>query len=131
METFTLSRKELLRAGLIKAALAGEITNRQGAAALRLTVRQFQRLKQRVRHEGPAGIAHRGRGRPSSRRLAPAVRHRVATLLQTRYAGFNDTHLTEKLHAEHGLRLSRESVRRVRQSLGLSPVRARRAPRHR
>jgi len=62
METFTMSRKELPRAGLVAAALAGRISNREGAAALQLTPRQFQRLK-----------------------------------LQDRYAGFNDTHLTEKL----------------------------------
>lgn len=45
METFTMSRKEVPRAGLVEAALAGRITNAQGAAALGLTVRQFQRLK--------------------------------------------------------------------------------------
>jgi hypothetical protein len=45
METFTMSRKEVPRAGLVEAALAGPITNAQGAAALGLTVRQFQRLK--------------------------------------------------------------------------------------
>src|SRR5262249_36424182 len=49
METFTMSRKELPRAGLVQAALAGKVTNREGAAALRLTVRQFQRLRQRGR----------------------------------------------------------------------------------
>ncbi len=47
-----MSRKEVPRAGLVKAALAGRITNAQGAAALRLTIRQFQRLKGRVRTEG-------------------------------------------------------------------------------
>jgi len=33
METFTMSRKELPRAGLVQAALAGKITNREGAVA--------------------------------------------------------------------------------------------------
>jgi hypothetical protein len=42
METFTMSRKEVPRAGLVKAALAGKITNQEGARALRLTVRQFK-----------------------------------------------------------------------------------------
>ena len=39
-----MSKKELPRAGLVKAALSGRITNRQGATALHLTIRQFQRL---------------------------------------------------------------------------------------
>ena len=52
METFTMSRKEVPRAGLVKAALAGKITNQEGARALRLTVRQFKRLKARFRRQG-------------------------------------------------------------------------------
>jgi hypothetical protein len=53
------------RAGLVEAALAGKITNREGAVALHLTMRQFQRLKQRVRDEGPLALRHQNRGRPS------------------------------------------------------------------
>ena len=40
-----MSRKEVPRAGLVKAALAGKITNQEGARALHLSVRQFKRLK--------------------------------------------------------------------------------------
>ncbi len=36
-----MSRKEVPRPGLVKAALAGKITNQEGARALRLSVRQF------------------------------------------------------------------------------------------
>ena len=43
-----MSRKEVPRAGLVKAALAGKITNAEGARALKISVRQFRRLKQRV-----------------------------------------------------------------------------------
>ena len=53
-----MSRKEVPRAGLVKAALAGKITNQEGARALRLTVRQFKRLKVRFRREGPRGLVH-------------------------------------------------------------------------
>jgi hypothetical protein len=37
METFTLSRKELPRVGLVQAALGGRISNLEGAAALHIT----------------------------------------------------------------------------------------------
>ena len=57
METFTMSRKELPRAGLVQAALAGRISNREGAAALKLTTRQFQRLKQRFRVAGAPALS--------------------------------------------------------------------------
>jgi len=131
METFTMSRKELPRPGLIQAALTGRITNREGAAALGVTPRQFQRLKQRVRRGGPLALRHQGRGQPSHRRLPVAVRVQVQALLQDRYAGFNDTHLTEKLQELHGLTISRESVRRLRVALGWPAVHRRRPTQHR
>jgi hypothetical protein len=88
METFTMSRKESPRVGLVTVALAGRISNREGATALHLTFRQFQRLKQRFRHAGAEALRHRGRGRPSPRRLAAAVCARVQALLRDRYTGF-------------------------------------------
>ena len=123
-----MSRKEAPRAGLVKAALAGQITTPQGAEALRLSVRQFHRLKGRYRSDGPRGLLHRLRGHPSPRRLPAAVRERVAELLQTTYHAFNDCHATEKLREVEGLLLSRASVRRLRRALGL-PAKHRRRPR--
>jgi transposase len=131
METITMSRKEVPRAGLVQAALAGRITNREGAQALRVSVRQFQRLKRRVQEGGVQALRHQGRGRPSSRRLPAAVSLQIQQLLHARYAGFNDTHVTEKLREQHGLGISRESVRRLRQALGWVAVHRRRPAQHR
>src|SRR3972149_3806497 len=79
-ETLTMSRKEVPRAGLLKAALAGRISNAQGALALHLSLRQFQRVKVRFATEGARGLLHRLRGRPSPRRLAPGRRARGPAL---------------------------------------------------
>src|SRR5262252_6117776 len=125
-ETFTMSRKEVPRAGLLKAALAGKISNAQGAQALQLSVRQFQRLKVRFKANGVRGLLHRLRGRPSARRVPAVVRARAATLLQTTYAEFNDCHATEKLREVEGVCLSRSAVRRLRRALGLPAKRRRR-----
>jgi len=61
-----MSRKELPRAGLVKAALSGRITNRHAAGALHLTVRQVQRLKRRFADGGAPALRQRevfgGRG---------------------------------------------------------------------
>ena len=76
-----MSRKEVVRPGLLRALVAGQLTNRQVARALRLSVRQVQRLKTRFRAGGAMGLMHRTRGQPSGRRLAPAVRHPVADRL--------------------------------------------------
>lgn len=119
------------RAGLVKAALAGKITNQEGARALRLSVRQFKRLKARFRRQGLRGLVHRRRGRPSPPRLPAISRAQIVTLMTTTYAGFNDVHLTEKLQQVHALPVSRATVRRIRLALGRPPQRPRRAPQHR
>ena len=123
-----MSRKEVPRPGLLKAALAGKITNAEGAGALHLSVRQFIRVKQRFQAAGAPGLCHRLRGRPSPRRLPADVRTRVAALLQTTYLDVNDCHATEKLREVEGLRVSRASVRRIRRALDL-PAKHRRRPR--
>jgi len=131
METFTLSRKELHRPGLLKGLCNGRLKNAQVAAPLSITVRHARRLKRRFEAGGAAALMHGNRGRPSPRRLSAAVRAAMGRFMTTLYVGFNDTHLTEKLREQHGLTLSRESVRRVRQQLGQPPQRARRAPKAR
>jgi hypothetical protein len=91
-ETFRMSRKEVPRPGLLKLAVAGQITNQQGARGSKLSVRQFQRVKARYRVEGVRGLLHRGRGRPSPRALPTPLRVQVAALLQTVYRDVNDCH---------------------------------------
>ena len=99
--------------------------------ALRISVRQFKRLKARVRRGGLRGLVHRRRGQPSPRRVPAALRAQVVTLMTTTYAGFNDVHRTEKLPQLHALPVSRATVRRIRRALGRPPHRQRRAPKHR
>src|SRR2546425_671778 len=127
-ETLTMSRKEGPRAGLLKAAMAGQISNAQVAVALRLSVRHVQRLKVRYRADGAAGLRHRLRGRPSARGLPATLRRRARELLQTTYRDVNDCHAAEKLREVEGLPISRASVQRLRRALGL-PAKHRRRPR--
>ena len=126
-----MSRKEVIRPGLLRALATGRSRRAKWRGRCRVTVRHVYRLQPRFAAGGAAGLVHRGRGRPSARRLAPAVRERVAALMETVYDGLNDCHLTEKLHEVEGLRLCRESVRRIRQRLGRPATQPRRPPRHR
>lgn len=128
-----MSRKEVPRAGLIKAALAGRISNAQGALGVGLSVRQFQRLKVRFQAEGAQGMVHQSRGQPSAHRVPSEVQARIGELLQATYAGFNDCHFCEKLREreEPRLHVSRATVRRIRRALGLPPKRRRRPRRGR
>lgn len=132
----TMSRKEAPRAGLLKAAVGGQLTNQEVAQGLRVSVRHVQRLKGRYRAEGARGLTHRLRGRPSPRAVGADIRRRAAALLQTTYRDVNDCHATEKLREVDGLAISRATVQRLRRALGLPakhrrrarPYRARRTP---
>jgi helix-turn-helix protein len=126
METILMSGKEVARPGILQAVCDGRITNGEAAVALRLTVRQVQRLTSRYQAGGAAGLVHAGRGQPSPRRLADPVRAQITTLMTTVYAGFNDAHLTEKLREGHGLAVSRATVRRLRLAAQVPPTRRRR-----
>src|SRR3989442_7677648 len=108
METFTLSRKELHRPGLLTAALGGRITNRQVATALRVTIRHVRRLKRRFEAGGATALGRRSRGQPSPRRLRAAVPAEVSRLMTTVYVRVNRTHLTAKLREVDRLPLAPE-----------------------
>lgn len=126
-----MSQKEARRPGLVQAALDGKISNDEGARALGMSVRQFQRLKVRYRVDGLNGLAHGNRGRCSPRRACPELRDRVLGLLQGTYRGFNDHHFVEKLREVEDIHLSRELIRRWRHEAGIAPVRRRRPVKHR
>jgi transposase len=131
MGHLTMSSKEARRPGLVQAALAGKVTNCEAARALGLSVRQFRRLKTAYRRAGIHGLLHGNRGRRAANRLADAEREQIVELINGKFAGLNDSHLTEKLRELEALDVCRETVRRLRQAAGVAPVRRRRAPKHR
>jgi transposase len=131
METYTLSQKELQRVAVISSCVKGDLACARAASLLDLTPRHVKRLKARLRHGGEAALAHASRGRPSHRRLPQRQRDHILQLARTRYAGFNDHHLCEKLTEQEGFSLSRETLRRLLRSQGLASPRKRRAPAHR
>lgn len=130
-ETFTLSQKELQRVSVLSMCLKGRLACASAAGLLGLSVRQIKRLKKRLREEGEAALAHANRGRPNPRRLPARTRQAVVRLARSKYAGFNDHHLCEKLNETEGFALSRETLRRLLRREGLGSPRQRRAPAHR
>ena len=129
--TITLSAKELQRGTVFADCTQGRLTCARAAALLGISLRHCKRLKRRYRQGGAAALAHVHRGRPSPRRLPEAWRQRILRLARSTYAGLNDHHLCEKLHAVEDLSLSRETLRRLLRAAGIGPPRQRRPPAHR
>ncbi len=126
-----MSQKELQRVAVISSCNRGDLTCARAAELLDLTPRHIKRLKARYRQGSEAALAHVSRGRPSPRRLPEPTRARILELARTRYAGFNDHHLCEKLSKVEGLSLGRETLRRLLRGAGIGSPRKRRAPAHR
>jgi transposase len=124
-----VSQKELQRVAVIAACLKGEVACARAAELLCLSVRQIKRLRKRMREDGEAALAHASRGRPSPRRLPVRMQDRILHLARTRYVGFNDHHLCEKVG--EGISLGRETLRRLFRQNGLGSPKKRRAPTHR
>jgi transposase len=130
-ETFTLSQKELQRVTVISQCVQGSLTCARAAELLDLSARHVKRLKSRYRQGSAAALAHVSRGRPSPQRTPQTTRNRILALAHTRYVGFNDHHLHDKLLEKEGFSLSRETLRRLLRAAGIGSPRKRRPPAHR
>jgi Homeodomain-like domain len=119
MARVTMSMRELDRLKCVQAVIDGEQHMYRAAEQLGITTRQLRRLVERYRAEGPAGLISRACHRPSNNRLEPDVEQRITSILRESYADFGPTLAAEKLEARHGIRVSRETVRRVQMAAGL------------
>jgi len=125
-----MSQKERSRYHLLRLVSEGWITLKEASEGMGLSYRQAKRSKRRFEEDGAAGLVHGHRGRPSPSRLPLEMRARILDLSKGRYQNFNDTHFTEHLQSLEGIVVSRETVRRLRRSEGISPKRKRRAKAH-
>lgn len=121
--------QEAVRLTAVREAVEGRLSIREGMRRTGLSRSQFLRYKRRYRRLGPRGLVHAGRGRPSIRRLAEAVRERVLELLADEVP-LNDCHIRDLLEAQ-GVRISADSVRRLRREHGQPPKQRRRPRKYR
>ena len=130
------SRPELERLEVIGRVVERRLTQWKAADQLGLSLRHVERLCRAFRANGAAGLVSRQRGHRSNRRLAAALREQVVDLVRDRYTDFGPTLACEKLAEQHGVEISRETLRRWMIDAGLWVPRSRRVrrvhqPRHR
>jgi transposase len=126
-----LNRAEQRRIVVLNHLEYGALINAQAGELLGLSKGQLQRLRKAYREAGAAGLVHGNRGRPAYNAVDAAVAARVVELARDKYTGFNHQHLTEMLAENHGIELSRPTVRRILLAAGISSPRRRRPPKHR
>jgi hypothetical protein len=123
-----MSGKELRRGHVLRQVLGKQITQGKAGALLGLTDRQIRRLLRRVKQEGDRGLVHRGRGKPSNRRIADPVKAKALRLYDTQYGDFGPTLAVEKLAERDGITLSAETLRGWLMAKGVTHFRRRKRP---
>ena len=83
----------------------GELNQIEAAEMLGVSERTFRRWRDRLRDEGPEGLADRRIGKPSSRRAAEDEILRMLGLYRQHYADFTVRHFHEQLVKRHDYKL--------------------------
>ena len=130
MERIAMTQRELHRTQVVTLALEGQLPLQRVAELLGVSYRHALRLKASLAAQGPPGLIHGNVGRAPPNRIDDATRSTIMKLAEKRYHDFNDVHLSEVLAEEHGIRIGRETLRRILRASGRSSKRKRRAKKH-
>lgn len=126
-----MSQKEFQRVKVIENAAGGRLSVREASRLLHLSERQVQRLKRRYQPDSLGWVQHGNRGRAMPWAVSLPQKQLILTLARGKYQGFNDSHLTEKLHGAENLTVSRETVRRILRAAQLASPQKRRPRKYR
>lgn len=126
-----MSQKELQRIKVIENAVQGRLTVSHAAELLQVSERQVKRLKRSYDAADPEWVHHGNQGRQPANAMSDQLRAQAVALARGKYAGFNDTHLHEKLTGSEGLLLSRQTLRRILRQHGIKSPQKRRPPKYR
>ncbi len=108
----------------------GKITLKEAGGKIGVSYRQAKRIRQAVKEKGIKGLIHGNTGRPSSHRTKERIRQQIVELSGKRYVEFNDLHFTEQLEEREGVKISRETVRKIRREAGILSKHKRRGKKH-
>jgi len=118
-ELLTMSSKEISKLGVMQRLKEKSLSQRAAAEMLNVSVRQVKRMFKSYREKGAAGLVSQRRGRVSNHRLGEETLERALDLLGSKYRGFGPTLACEKLVEVEGIKISKESVRKMMMVAGL------------
>ena len=105
-----MSGKERQRLMILGQVREGYKTLKLAAKQMQLSYRQGKRVWKQFQERGEEGLAHRGRGKLSNRRIEAGRKEAILSRYRERYEGFGPTLAVEKL-SEEGLGVSVETLR--------------------
>lgn len=118
-DILVLTRKDRDRLKVLHEVRKGHITQRQGAEQLKVTDRWIREMVARIRDRGDKAVIHGLRGQPSPRKIDGEVEQRAVQLVEQEYTDFGPTLALEHLQRDHGIAVSRETLRQWMMRAGL------------
>jgi transposase len=114
-----MSAKEMERLRVVQLVLEHRLTRVKAGQALGISARQVARLCGAFQREGETGLISRKRGRVGNRKLPSAIEAQVVELARQFYRDLGPTLVRQKLAERHGIRLAKETVRKILSKVGL------------
>jgi len=114
-----LSRRERDRLKVLHEVRKGHLSQVQAAEQLKLSERWIRELVGRLRQRGDRAMVHGSRGKPSPRKIGDQQQRRAVQIIQREYADFGATLASEYLARDHGMEVSRETLRQWMMNAGL------------
>lgn len=105
------------------------ITLNEACAQCNLSERQIYRLVATVKEKGIEGLMHGNTGRVSNRAITPEKKAEIEKYVRASYHDFGPTFASEKLHEDHALTVSVETLRTFMMEWGLWKPKPRRGNR--
>jgi transposase len=112
-DLIAMTPREIHRLGIVQQLLAGSMKQAQAAKILGVGVRQVKRLVSAYRRGGATAVVSKARGRTGNRRRDPDELARAVRLVVDLYHDFGPTLASETLLERHGLRVDRETLRKL------------------
>src|SRR6266478_6368358 len=110
-ELIPMSQKERDRLKVLHEAKQRQITQKEAAEQIGVTERWVRKLMGRMRRAGDRAVVHGLRGRSSNRRIAAPIREQAVGWVKKEYSDFGPTLAAEYLAEQHGIAVSRETLR--------------------
>ena len=114
-----LTMKEVNRLRVFEGYMDGKVGIEEASRILKRRARSVYRMVAKLRKNGPEGVLHGNRNKPSPRRISDLLRYKLIEFAQGKYRDINDTHLCEILREAEGIVIGRETLRGILRKGGI------------
>ena len=118
-EKLVLTQRDRDRLKVLHEVQKGHLTQRQAAEQLAVTDRWIRELVGRMKEQRDRAVVHGLRGRASPHRIGEETEKRALEIVGREYVDFGPTLASEYLTRDHGIAVSRETLRQWMLRAGL------------